>query len=588
MTVATDPLETQPTPGARLSWRVRFALLGIFLVAVATVYVTNLMLTQRFTQTTQQRAQLRLALYSGNLISELQRNSIVPRLLASDAELIGALSSSDYQRTSQRLLSFVDEIGAAAILLLDSDGRVVGATDRNRLGEVQRNVPSFVSALRSDQTVFSAAPLEIGAYEFAYSRRILSNNKTLGVIVVEVDLRKFQTAWGGISDAVIVTGADGKILLATEKTWLGVSEKEALSRRSAPSAIQRAIRATQGWAALPADAYVLGRAVIRQELRVPFRGWNMIVFTTYGQIRQRVNAVLALEIMGFSIFLALAFYQLSRQTLTRALFFQRESNDLRQLNARLQREMSERKRVEENLQVAEQTLAQSSKLAALGEMSAAVSHELNQPLAAMKTYLAGAKLLLQRKRPDEALTSFQRIDDLIGRMGAITRQLKSYARKGGDDFVPVDLRRALNGAIEIMEPQLKARQVSISKTIPSDPVVILGDQLRLEQVIVNLLRNALDATSSVQLPEIEILVLGGDNATLSVRDNGDGIDDLDELFEPFFTTKKPGDGVGLGLAISSGIITDFGGRLTARNGDRGGAVFEVELPIYKDNEEDEV
>ena len=94
-------------------------------------------------------------------------------------------------------------------------------------------------------------------------------------------------------------------------------------------------------------------------------------------------------------------------------------------------------------------------------MSAAVSHELNQPLAAMKTYLAGAKLLLQRKRMDEALSSFQRIDDLIGRMGAITRQLKSYARKGGDDLVPVDVRAALNGALEIMEPQLKSRQVFV-------------------------------------------------------------------------------------------------------------------------------
>lgn len=103
---------------ANLSWWVRFALLAIFMLAVGTVYITNQLLSARFTQSTLQRAQLRLALYSGNMVSELQRNSIVPRLLASDAELIGALNSNDYQRTSQRLLSFVDEIGAAAILLL--------------------------------------------------------------------------------------------------------------------------------------------------------------------------------------------------------------------------------------------------------------------------------------------------------------------------------------------------------------------------------------------------------------------------------------------------------------------------------------
>ena len=579
MTAAIEHSDTLAPREANLSWRVRFALLAIFMLAVGTVYITNQLLSARFTQSTLQRAQLRLALYSGNMVSELQRNSIVPRLLASDAELIGALNSNDYQRTSQRLLSFVDEIGAAAILLLDSDGLVVAATDRNRLGETQRNLPHFREAARASQTVFTTHKHDTGVHDFAYSRKILSNNKPLGVIVVEVDLRKFQSAWAGISDVVIVAAAGGQILLATENSWVGLPEQEALALRSAPSAIDRAIQATQDWTVLSADAYMQGKAVMRQELRVPFRGWNMVLFTTYGGIRQRVNAVLALEIMGFSIFLALAFYQLSRQTLTRALFFQQESVDLRQLNIRLQREISERKKVEKNLEVAEQTLAQSSKLAALGEMSAAVSHELNQPLAAMKTYLAGAKLLLQRKRLEEALSSFQRIDDLIGRMSAITRQLKSYARKGGEELVPVDVRMAVNGALEIMEPQLKSRQISLSKTMPSAPVMILGDQLRLEQVVVNLLRNALDAISAVPTPEIELLLLGGETASLTVRDNGEGISDLDDLFEPFFTTKKPGDGVGLGLAISSGIITDLGGRLVARNSETTGAVFEFTLPI---------
>ena len=584
MTAATEHSVTLAPREANLSWWVRFALLAIFMLAVGTVYITNQLLTARFTQSTLQRAQLRLALYSGNMVSELQRNSIVPRLLASDAELIGALNSNDYQRTSQRLLSFVDEIGAAAILLLDSDGLVVAATDRNRLGETQRNLPHFREAARASQTVFTTHKHDTDVYDFAYSRKILSNNKPLGVIVVEVDLRKFQSAWAGISDAVIVAAAGGQILLATENSWVGLPEQEALALRSAPSAIDRAIQATQDWTVLSADAYMQGKAVMRQEIRVPFRGWNMVLFTTYGGIRQRVNAVLALEIMGFSIFLALAFYQLSRQTLTRALFFQQESVDLRQLNIRLQREISERKKVEKNLEVAEQTLAQSSKLAALGEMSAAVSHELNQPLAAMKTYLAGAKLLLQRKRLEEALSSFQRIDDLIGRMSAITRQLKSYARKGGEELVPVDVRMAVNGALEIMEPQLKSRQISLSKTMPSAPVMILGDQLRLEQVVVNLLRNALDAISAVPTPEIELLLLGGETASLTVRDNGEGISDLDDLFEPFFTTKKPGDGVGLGLAISSGIITDLGGRLVARNSETTGAVFEVTLPILNTDE----
>jgi two-component system C4-dicarboxylate transport sensor histidine kinase DctB len=188
----------------------------------------------------------------------------------------------------------------------------------------------------------------------------------------------------------------------------------------------------------------------------------------------------------------------------------------------------------------------------------------------MKTYLAGARLLIQRKRPDEALASFQRIDDLIDRMGAITRQLKSYARKGSDAFEPFDVRDAVSSALAMMEPQLKTRRVAISRTLPDRRAMILGDRLRLEQVLINLLRNALDATREVKEPAVDILLAAGQTVSVTVRDNGPGIEDLDALFEPFYTTKQPGDGVGLGLAISSGIVNDLGGRLTARNARDGG------------------
>ncbi|MFP4406729.1 sensor histidine kinase, partial [Rhodosalinus sp.] len=306
---------------------------------------------------------------------------------------------------------------------------------------------------------------------------------------------------------------------------------------------------------------------------------RMASFTTYASVRDQVNAVLALEIMGFAILLAGAFYLLNRKTAVRMALFQRESAELRDLNARLQREIAERERMQQTLAVAEQSLAQSSKLAVLGEMSAAVSHELNQPLAAMKTYLAGARLLLQRNRPDEALTAFHRIDGLIERMGAITRQLKSYASKGAEQLAPVDLAEALTSALSMMEPQLRERQVRINRVLPEGPVTVMGDRVRIEQVMVNLIRNAFDAVKSVASPEIDIILARGETAVLTVRDNGDGIEDLDALFEPFYTTKQPGEGVGLGLAISSGIVTDLGGRLTARNATGGGAVFEMQLPV---------
>jgi two-component system C4-dicarboxylate transport sensor histidine kinase DctB len=577
-----DDTSADDTLSDRFSWRSRLAIIVLFFIAIATIYLTNLFLTERYTVSTRNRAEVRLTLYSGNLLSELQRNAVVPLLLSRDPAMINALNSSDFSSTSQRLISYKEEIGAASLILLDLDGRTVAATDRNNLGAMHRNETYFVDALRSNETVFSTSGQDTGNFRFTYSRRIDSDRRAVGVMVVEVDLRKFERSWAGIADAVMVTDSSGMIILSTEPRWRGITEAEALSVESAPSAIERAIKATSDWTALPADAYVQGEAVMRMEQRIAFQGWRMTSFTTYGSVRERVNGVLALEIMGFAVLLSLVFWLTTRKALSRSMSFQRESAELRQLNARLQREIAEREKMQKNLEVAEQTLAQSSKLAALGEMSAAVSHELNQPLAAMKTYLAGAKLLLHRKRPEEALSSFQRIDDLIDRMGSITRQLKSYARKGGDAFEPVDIRDALSSALSMMEPQLKQRHTKITKSIPRVPVRVMADRIRLEQVIINLLRNALDATKANNDPTIELLLSAGETATLTVRDNGHGIDDLDALFEPFYTTKKPGDGVGLGLAISSGIVNDLGGRLTARNADGGGAVFEVQLPILSE------
>lgn len=550
------------------------------LVAVAVVWVTNIWLTDRFTETTRNRAELRLSLYSNAIVSELQRNSVVPLLLSRDPIIINALNKDDHLATSQRLISLREEIGAASMQLLNESGRTVASTDRTKLGTQHRNAPYFVEALRASGTVFTISRTESGRLDFAFSRLIEFDQRVLGVMVVEVDLRKLEERWSGGSDAIMVTDSAGQVIMATEPRWRGRTVDEALDAQSAPSAIARAIQATGEWTGRAPETYLLGEAVLELEMLVPFRGWRLYSFVTYSSVRERVNSVLALEIMTFAILIALGFYLVSRRAVSTSILFQRESAELRLLNERLQQEIAERERVEKTLEQAEQTLAQSQKLAALGEMSAAVSHELNQPLAAMKTYLAGARLLLQRKRPDESLSSFARIDDLIDRMGKITRQLKSFARKGEDAFQPVDLREALSAALAIMEPQIRQEFVKIERNMPKLPVLVMGDRIRLEQVIVNLLRNAMDATAGTPNPVIEIDLTTGETARLSVRDNGPGITDFEQLFEPFYTTKRPGDGVGLGLAISSGIVSDHGGRLMARNRTERGAVFEMRLPLW--------
>ncbi|WP_273501046.1 sensor histidine kinase [Paracoccus sphaerophysae] len=582
---ASEDSQTDPAPRVRVPGRVRLVnrlgILVLLVAAVGAIWWTNQWLTDRFSENTRVRSELRAALYTGNLLSELQRTAVVPLLLARDPALIGSLSSKEYSTVSARLIAAQKEIGAASIRLLDNSGRTVGATDRKLLGTNYVLQPFYVEALRTNDTVFTVAEAETGGYDFAYSRAVIHEGRTLGVIVVGADLNRLERSWSGILDAVAVTDSEGRIILSTEPRWRGLTLDDALAVRSAPSAIERAFQVTADWSTRPADAYVRGKAVMQSEARIPFRGWRMTLFTTFDSIRERVNAFLALEIMGFAILLAAGFYLLSRRARVQSARYRRESADLRALNARLTREIAERERVQRELRVAEQTVQQASKLAALGEMSAGVSHELNQPLAAMKTYLAGARLLLERDRGDEALTSFQRIDDLLERMGTITRQLKSYARKGGESFEAVDLRVALSGALTMMEPQLRHRRVRLQRSLPREPVMVHCDRIRLEQVIINLIRNALDATRTVRDPSIELVVDKLSHAHLSVRDNGPGVPDLEKLFEPFWTTKGPGEGTGLGLAISSGIVADFGGRLTAHNRDSGGAVFDVELPLYE-------
>ena len=569
--------------GRSFPWRLPVVLFIFLLISIVTLWVSNAWLTERFSESMRNKLEVRLTLYSGNLKSELQRNSIVPKLLARDQELIGALHSQDFSTSTQRLIDFVDEIGAASLMLLDKDGRTVASTDRNNLGSMHREKAFFVEATRSNETVFTIVPQETGGVDFYYSRRIEFQNRFIGVVSVEVDLHKFERAWAGISDSIMVLDSEGKIILATDPRWRGVSETEALAKRPAETALSQAVQFTAGLTGYRDSTYVQGEAVMRIAGRVPFRGWQIVSFTAFSSVREKVNSILALEVMGFTLMLAMIFYLVNRRTRVRLKIFENESAELRRLNERLQREIAEREKVQKTLEVAEQSLEQSSKLAALGEMAAAVSHELNQPLAAMKTYLAGAGLLLNRNRPDETLSAFHRIDDLIERMGAITRQLKTYARKGSETFSPVDMSAALSSSLSMMEPQLKHSNIRLEKVISEQSVVVIGDRVRLEQVLINLLRNAVDAVKTVPDPVIEIMLSRGETVTLSVRDNGSGIEELDLLFEPFHTTKKDGDGVGLGLAISSGIVKDHGGRLTARNSDEGGAVFEVQLPAFREN-----
>ncbi len=570
---AKSPTFPAPRPSRNMS----LLLLASFVVLSLLLWGSYGFFTQRFTEGLRSQAQTRASLYAGNIKSTLQKHSVVPFLLTQDSALATALSSFDYSSTSQRLIEVAEEVGAASVFLLNISGSVVASSDRRQIGKYLRSEPYFIDALRNSNTVFTASPSDQNDYRFFFSQKIRSGAKSIGVVVVEVDLRAQESLWKKLDLLVALVNSQGEVQLSSVAKWRRQSI-DTLIDNPGHSASRRVLDALQQTPYID-FIFLDGQRLFASEYPVGFRGWRINFFASTRNVSARVNAILALEIMAMAIFAALSFFYLSRRRAHESRRLALEGDELRALNTRLSAEMEQRQRAERNLQSAEQNLEQASKLAALGQMSAAVSHELNQPLAAMRTYLAGAKLLVSRNRLEEAKTSFQRIDDLIARMGVITKQLKSYARKSDESTKEIDLRDCVNAAMAMMAPQLGKQTVRIVQNMPEEKVCTFGDSVRVEQIIVNLLRNAMDALKDIPEPRIEIRLVAEEVARLSVQDNGPGFDSPEALFEPFYTTKPAGEGVGLGLAISAGIATEMGGRLIARNATPLGAVFTLELPL---------
>ncbi len=259
------------------------------------------------------------------------------------------------------------------------------------------------------------------------------------------------------------------------------------------------------------------------------------------------------------------------------------TSDLTEANRRLQEEIAERRRAEEILRQAQDELVQAGKLAAIGQMSAGITHELNQPLAAIRAYTDNARVLLERQRPEDAVSNLGHILELTDRMAQITAHLKSFARKSSGRAVPVALGEVIDRALQLLSSHTKLERFQIQREKPAaGEVWVLGDALRLEQVALNILKNAMDALAASEQRIIRIRIeRKGGRGVLRVRDSGSGIapEQLPNVFDPFFTTKDVNEGLGLGLSISMGIVREFGGTIRARNPLGGGCEFTIELPL---------
>ena len=559
----------------------RVFLFSLSVLFVVLLVATNSFFTSKYLNDIKQEGEIRLTQNERNIVSELQKNSVIPQFLVRDQSIWNALLSNNFSSLPQMFFEFIDEISIESITLMDRTGQIVAVAGKENLNVNSSNKIIFNTAISTNDTVMNIIEKNENEFGFFYSRKIENDQRVLGVLSIEVDLKKFENSWKSAGDRIFISNGEGKIVLATEPTWKGLSDDLAWKNQNSKNIIKRGYSVAKGWVdSNESDQYFNDSSFVRFNKNIPILNWKMSSFENYSSVRERVNTILALEILIFLLLLVLSLYSLNRKKILRLNLFEEETIKLRELNKKLETEMEQRKRVEKNLLAVEQTLEQHSKLAALGEMSAAISHELNQPLAAMKTYLAGASLLLKRNRPQETVAALMRIDGLIHRMGEITKQLKSFARKNTESFVPLNFNDAILEAMSIMEPQLKQSGIKIDTNIPSEPVLIVGDQQRLEQVIINLIRNAIDALDDTELPSITISLYKNNSVRFSIRDNGKGINNLEKLFEPFQTSKDPGKGLGLGLAISSNIISELGGSLSGENLTTTGAEFTIKLPLF--------
>ena len=325
-------------------------------------------------------------------------------------------------------------------------------------------------------------------------------------------------------------------------------------------------------------------------------GWRLQIFSDLRPVRAQAfgHAALASVATGFVLLLLLVVAQrrriIGQKLVAKTLLEQanaqleskvaRRTKALTDTNARLRKEVTERLQAEQTLRAAQDELVQAAKLAVLGQLAAGITHELAQPLGAMRTLSGNAIEFMKRGNLPTVEQNLGIIARLADQMGRIITPLKTFARKSPAIPAPADLAHAVGAALFLLDQRLAKADITVINRCEAGRDIAWCDQNRLEQVLINLIRNAADAMADA--PHRELLIEAGPgeagNIELSIADSGSGLPENGQLFEPFFTTKPAGEGLGLGLAISRDIVREFGGDLRAENRPAGGARFILQLP----------
>ena len=526
-------------------------------------------------------AEARLSVYRNTVLAELERFSHLTFVLARDPFVIETARGGDTERLNTRLASFAERAGIDAIYLMDADGLTRAAsnagTESSFVGQDYSFRPYFKTALSGAQGQFYGIGATTGIPGYFYAEAVKGRGENiLGVVAIKIDLSALQESWRQGGEQVILSNADGVALLASEPDWryrtlFSVTEDQ---RARIQAARQFAGQPLEPLDWTPTDkqtATIDGERLLYLKSNELPNTWSLHYFARDDRIVTRSTLVAGLVLLLAGMAVIWLQVQRTRRIGAALQRSELEEAQLRAANARLAVEIEERRTAERRLKRTQGELERAGRLAALGQLSASVTHELGQPIAAMRNQLAAAEIQTGQS------TLTERLQSLVDRMEGITRQLKFFARKGRDEYEALDLRDALDAVLELMAPALEDTQVSLH--LSNTPLMMTGNRLRVEQVLTNLLRNALDASDGPAVIDLTTSQ-DADGIWIDVADQGHGLGEqtIDELREPFKTSRESGQGMGLGLTISSGIVDDHGGQLTAWNRESGGAVFRAKFP----------
>ncbi|AKH99023.1 signal transduction histidine kinase regulating C4-dicarboxylate transport system [Hoeflea sp. IMCC20628] len=502
----------------------------------------------------------------------LSRQSSIRTLFVRDAG--GNAQTIDARRTAEEIAGMS---AARDVAFFFPDGELL-ANARGSSAKSAVARPDLIEVARQGQ--LGRAALSYGGDDrtYAFSSGVRRDGKFVGVVIVYVDFYRVEAAWALSARRIFVTDKAGTVFLANEPDW----------RLKALSDLREIGQ--------PARYLIEGGFEERLDLmhRLPLLEWDLHVLADPSPVETaRITAAsiatLACLLAGMIVLVLLRRNEVAilrtRTDRATALRLERVVRDrtraLSVTNRSLSHEVEVRREAEHRLRKTQDELVQTAKLAALGQMSAALSHEYNQPLAAIRTYADNALRFLERGATSEVSGNLSRINGLVERMAELSRTLLAFSRKPGATVGPVPLGTIIDEALLLARPRARAAGITNIHVGPAvTDLYVQGGRIRLGQVFVNLVNNAIDALAGTVDASVEIDARReGDRVVVTVTDNGPGIEpeELPKVFDPFFTTKGIGEGIGIGLSIVDNIIRDFGGTIVASNRPEGGACFTVNL-----------